>query len=1040
MTNFLRSLLQRKVFANVLMALFLIGGLYSATSIRQELIPGIEDRSVEVAVELPGASPDEIDTAVLVVVENAVRGLNGIKRVQAEAREGIGSVTLTLLDSANPQVVLGDVQKAVDRITTLPQDAEQPIVTIPSIVEKALSIVVYGDQSLMWLRRTAEALRDDLRTQAGLTKVRLAFPRDQEVSIEISEDTLRQYSLTLADVAAKIRASSLDLPGGTLFSERADIALRTSERREWADEFQDVVIAQTAAGIPLKLGDIAILKDGFGASSIESWFNGKPAILIDVFAVGDETPITVEAAVQTYLDTHADKQYPGVGITVLENDAAAYRSRMALLIDNALIGLLLVLVTLGLFLTPQLAFWVMVGIPTSLLGGLLLLPLFDASLNMLSLFAFIVTIGVVVDDAIMMGEVIHVQRSKGLDPLSAAVQGLKEIGEPVLLATITTMIAFMPAFFIPGSMGVLFRQIPAVVVAVLLVSLVESLVILTAHLAQEHGPRRWSTKLARPQMAVNARLEAFIQGGFRRFIEGGLHRSVVLIATALSLLLVTLGAVAGGLLGFSFTPTIASDTVIAQATLPYGTPKRRSIAVQQKLVEAANTVLHENGMISPGIFALIGTRLEEGEVEVETLAGSHYVSVLMALPPADERVLSGRVFAHAWRHAFGEPDELEAINFTGETMVTGGEPICLEIFHPNPAVARAAALSLGERLRNVAGLSAIDDGIRVGKPELRLTLKDYGLRMGLTAEAVATQVRHRFHGAEALRFVRNGNEVIVRVRLSEQERGRAAALHAVMLKSPAGSLVPLTEVAEIHRTHAFTSISRRDGKRIFSVTADIGFGISEEKVETVLEEKIVPALMAKFPGISVGFGGEEEEEEESLSALGKGLLVALGVMYLLLALHYNSYLQPLLIFSVIPFSSIGAVWGHIFLGYDLSIVSVIGIIAMTGVVVNDALVLVTAFNRHRAGGQGLHRAIVEAACDRFRPILLTSLTTCFGLMPLLLETSEQAQFLIPAAISISFGLVFGTLITLVFVPGLLWLAGREKILSNPHARSVKWGI
>jgi multidrug efflux pump subunit AcrB len=883
MTNFLRSLLQRKVFANVLMALFLLGGLYSAASIRQELMPGIEDRSVEVAVELPGASPDDIDTAVLVVVENAVRGLDGIKHVRAEAREGMGSVTLALLDGADPHRVLGDVQKAVDRITTLPRDAEQPIVTIPTIVEKALSIVVYGDQPLMWLRRTAEALRDDLRIHAGLTKVQLAFPRDQEVSIEISEGTLRQYGLTLADVAAKIRASSLDLPGGTLFSERADITLRTSERREWADEFQDVVIAQTATGIPLRLADLAVLKDGFGASAITSWFNGKPAILIDVFAVGDETPITVESAVQAYLDTHARKQYPGVGITVLENDASAYRSRMALLIDNALIGLLLVLVLLALFLAPQLAFWVMVGIPTSLLGGLLLLPLFDASLNMLSLFAFIVTIGVVVDDAIMIGEAIHVQRSKGLDPLSAAVQGLKEMGEPVLLATGTTIIAFMPAFFIPGSMGVLFRQIPAVVVAVLLVSLIESLFILTAHLAQAHGPRRWSTKLARPQQVVNARLEAFIQGAFRRFIEGGLHRSVVLFATALSVLLVTLGAIAGGLSGFSFTPTIASDTVIAQATLPYGTPGRQSMAVQRKLVEAANTVLRENGMASPGIFSLIGTRLEEGEVEVETLAGSHYVSVLVALPPTDQRILSGRVFAHVWQHAFGEPDELEAINFTGETNITGGEPICLEIFHPNTAVARAAAISLGEHLRTVAGLSAIDDGIRVGKPELKLTLKDHGLRMGLTAEALATQVRHRFHGAEALRYVRDGSEVTVRVRLSMHERGHAAALNEVLLKSPSGALVPLTEVAEIHRTQAFTSISRRDGKRIFSVTADIGFGVSDDAVEEVLEEKIVPALMVKFPGICVNFGGEEEEEDQSLDALGKGLLIALAVMYLLLA-------------------------------------------------------------------------------------------------------------------------------------------------------------
>ena len=411
---------------------------------------------------------------------------------------------------------------------------------------------------------------------------------------------MRQYGLSLEDIADTIRQSSPDLPGGALFSQRADIALRTSERREKADEFADVVIAKSESGIPLRLADIAVLKEGFGESPIESWFNGKPAVQIDVFAVGDETLISVDAAVRKYLDTYASKHYPGVEIVVFENQAAAYRSRMALLLDNALLGLLLVLIVLGLFLTPQLAFRVMVGIPTSLLGGLLLLPLFGASLNMLSLFAFIVTIGVVVDpyflvitslDAIMIGEAVHVHRSKGLDHLSAAVQGLKEMGGPVLLATFTTIITFMPAFFVPGSMGVLFYQIPAVVVAVLLVSLIESLFILAVHLAQDHPERPWLVKPARLQRMVNRRLEAFIQGAFRNFILGSLHRPGILFVSAFSLLFITAGGIFGGLPGFSFTPTIEADTAIAQAVLPYGAPKVRSVAVQQKLVQAAKDVL-----------------------------------------------------------------------------------------------------------------------------------------------------------------------------------------------------------------------------------------------------------------------------------------------------------------------------------------------------------------------------------------------------------------------------------------------------------------
>lgn len=445
-------------------------------------------------------------------------------------------------------------------------------------------------------------------------------------------------------------------------------------------------------------------------------------------------------------------------------------------------------------------------------------------------------------------------------------------------------------------------------------------------------------------------------------------------------------------------------------------------------------------MKSLGLFSLIGTRLEEGEVEVETLAGSHYISVLMALPPEKERILSGREFASAWQTAFGDPGVLESLNFTGETNVTGGEPIMLEVFHADPVKARKAALSLGQRLGTISGLTSVDDGIRAGKPELNIRLKEFGLQMGLTEEMVAKQIRHRYHGAEALRFVRNGNEIKVMVRLNEKERSQISSLQQVQLKCPSGALLPLSEVAQITRTRSFTSLARRDGKRIYPVTADIGFGIDDDIIEDALEEAIVPQVMADYPGTSIHFGGEEEENDEALGSLGNGFLIILGIIFLILILHYNSYTQSILVLVAIPFSLIGAVWGHILLNCDLSIVSVIGIIAMAGVVVNDSMVLVTTYNRYRRDGQPPSKAIVDAACHRFRPILLTTLTTFFGLMPLLLETSEQAQFLIPAAISISFGLVFGTLITLVLIPALLWLEAREKIPSCQHEQSVKTGI
>lgn len=1039
MKPFLSFILKRTVFANTIMVVLIMGGLLSAINIRQELMPAQEARMVELQVDLPGASPEEINASILMVIENALRGMDGIKRVDSRAREGAATVRLTLFENVDTQQMLGDIKSAVDRIETLPEDAEKPVIRIPLHVEKALSIVVYGDQPMMWLQKNAEIVRDDLRTLMGLKNVELAFPREQEISVEISEHTLRQYNLMLADVAEKIKQSTPNLPGGTLFTNEVDITLRTAERREWASAFSDVVIAQTTEGIPLKLSDIAVLKDGFGVSAIECWFNGYPAVQIDVYAAGNESPISVESAVQEYIEKIAPQKFNGIKIVIFENQASAYRSRMALLVDNALIGLILVLITLGLFLTPHLAFWVMLGIPTSLLGGLILLPVFGASLNMLSLFAFIVTIGVVVDDAIMIGEAIHVQIQKGLPPLAAAARGLEEMGGAVLLATATTIIAFVPMFFVPGEMGVLFYQIPAVVIAVLLVSLFESVFILSVHLCAGHPQWLWLKLLARPQQRVNTWLENFIQYRFRPLIKASLKSSDVLYATAFSLLLLTIGAVATDFLDFDFTPTIESDTVIAQAALPYGTPKKQSIKIQQKLVEAANSVLEKHNMESSGLFSIIGTRLEEGEVEVETLAGSHYISVLLTLPPGKDRILSGRQFAGAWQNAFGDPGELESLNFTGETNVTGGEPILLEVFHPDPEVSRNAALSLGQRMRTLSGLTSVDDGVRVGKPELTVRLKESGLKMGLTAEMVAVQIRHRYHGAEAFRFVKDGNQIKTMVRLSETERNRISSLQDVQFRSPSGQRVNINEVADITQNRSFTSLVRRDGKRIYPVTADIGFGIDDDLVEDTIEEAIVPQVISDFPGVSIKFGGEEEKNDEALGSLGNGFLIILGIIFLVLTFYFNSFIQSVIVMSTIPFSLIGAIWGHILLGFDLSIVSVVGIIAMAGVVVNDSLVLVTAYNRYQASGLSSFQAIVEAACHRFRPILLTSLTTFSGTMPLLMERSEQAQFLIPAAISISFGLVFGTIITLVLIPGLLWLSEKKPLTRKVQSDFPKEG-
>ncbi len=1026
MTNFLRNLIQRHVLANILMFLLIAGGLLSLSSIRQEYLPTRESHAVQISVAHNGAQPKEIETSILAPIESAIRGIDGIKKIEASAREGSGELRLSLLENVDVQQLANDIRNAVERIDTLPEEAEKPSITIPAEIESVMTLIVYGDQPIFWLRKAAEKVRDDLITDVGLSKVRLFAPREQEITVEVKENVLREYNLSLEEIAGRIQHGSLNKSGGIIYNSRADIALRTNERREWANDFGDIAIKETGTGLSLRLSDIAELKDGFGNSPIEAWYNGKPAIQIDVYAVGDETPELVEDLVKKHLEDTVVQNHSGISIDIFENDAQSFRERASLLIDNAIFGLILVLIILGLFLTPSLAFWVMAGIPISLLGGCVLLPIFDISINMISLFAFIVTIGVTVDDTVMVGEAYHANIKKGMGRLDAAIQGVKEMGVPVLMATSTTIIAFMPMFFVPGSMGVLFKQIPAVVISVLVVSLIESIFILSAHLAQEHNQSLWLKKLSYPQKRINEKLEHFTHNSFRRFIRLSFYNPSVTLALAFSLLLITVAAVAGGLVGFSFTPSIQADKVVAQATLPYGSPKSKSISIQEKLVTDAQAILREHGMQSPGIFSLIGARLDEGEIEEGTLAGTHYVSVIMALPPGDERTISGTQFAQKWQQKFGDIGGLEALTFTGEKNVTGGEPIRLEIFHSDESIAQNAALRLGERMRLVAGLTSIDDGLRAGKPELKLSLKKQGVLMGITAEELASQVRSRFHGVEALQITRNGNSVKVMVRLDKKERTQVASLENALLKAPSGNMVPLTEVADISKSQSTTGLYRRDGKRIYPVTADIMTGVSDDVVEDILENGILPQLLAEYPGISINFAGEEEEDDEALTTLGSGLIIVLVIMYVLFAIQFNSYVQPLLVLSVIPFAFIGAIWGHILLGYEISIISVVGIIAMVGVIVNDSMVLMAAYNAFHNEGTIHPRAILKAACRRLQPILLTTLTTFFGLFPIMLETSEQAQFLIPMAISISFGLVFGTFIVLVLLPQLILLFGKKK--------------
>ena len=1011
------------VAANLMMLLFILGGLIVSTRVKQEVFPEFSIDIVTISVPYPGASPEEVEQGIILSIEDRVRGLDGVKQVTAVAREGYGSVIVELLTGANAGKALQDVKNAVDSILSFPEEAERPMVSLVDLRNQVLTIMVYGQQDEQTLRDLAEQVRDDLLQRPGITLVELAAVRPLEIAIEVSQRNLRAYNLTLDQIAREVREAAIELPAGGVKAAGGEILLRTQERRDFASEFADIPVASAPDGSTITVSDIAEILDGFEETDEEAFYNGQRAVQVNVFRVGRETPQSVSNNVRAYLDEVKPNLPQGVELAVWNDMSEVYRDRLNLLLKNAAIGLCLVLLMLSLFLDPKLAFWVTLGIPISILGSFLFLPVTGASINMISLFAFIVTLGIIVDDAVVIGENVYEKRQQGLPFLRAAIDGAREIAGPVIFAVLTNIAAFLPLFFVPGAAGKFFRQIPAIVVAVFIVSLIESLFILPAHLSPQDKPSRFWIIIGRPRLLFGKLLQVFIKRVYQPILQTTIVNRYTTVAIGITMLILAVGAVVGGHIQFSFMPRIDADLITAQATLPFGVPMETSRRVQQQLVEAAQATIKAYGGsdIVRGLYTQIGSALREPGPEGGSSSGaggSHLVGVQIALVPSDQREVGSVEFANAWRQATSNIAGLEALTFDAEVGFSSGGAVDIQLTHRSRPTLEAAAAELAEGLAHYAGVIDIDDGFSRGKPQLSFTIKPEARSLGINATDLARQVRSSFYGAEALRQQRGRNEVKVMVRLPQHERRTVHTVEQLVLRTDQGGEIPLMQAAEVERGHAYTEIWRREGRRIVAITADVNEKVSN--TNTIIAEltaKELPALMQKYPGLGYGHEGEQAWQKESLEAMGIGFMFALLAIYGLLAVPFKSYLQPLIVMLSIPFGIIGAVIGHVLLGYELSLMSMFGIVALAGVVINDSLVLVVTANRLRDEEQASpSEAIFYAGVRRFRPILLTSLTTFLGLTPMIFETSLQARFLIPMAISIGFGVLFATVIILVIVP------------------------
>ena len=1020
----IRFMARHPVASNLIMAALIAGGVFVGSRIKMEVFPEFEMDRVIVTVAYRGASPEEVEGQIVLVVEEAVSGLDGVEEVTSKSVEGAGTVTIELVTGADPNKALADIKNAVDRIATFPRQAEKPIVSLLTTRKQVISLVIFGDHSEHTLRGIAEKARADLLQRDDITQVELSGARTPEISVEVAAQQLRALDLTLDGVAREVADTSVEVSAGGVKTPSGEVLLRVAERRDRGDQFEDIPVLTDALGTRVSLGDVGDVRDGFQDTEESARFNGKPAVLVDVYRTGDETPIGVADAVGEYVSELRAELPPGVDVAVWRDDSRILRDRIDLLVRNAWMGLALVLLVLGLFLEMRLAFWVTMGIPISFLGSALLMPFFGVSINMITLFAFIVTLGMVVDDAIVVGENTYHRRQQGMGAMAAAIAGAREVAVPITFSILTSIAAFSPLFFVPGFMGKIFFSIPAIVVSVLLISLFESLFVLPAHLGHlKDGARRGIRgAIHRAQQTFARSVEWLIEHTYRPTLRVALRLRYITTAMAVGVLVLTAGYVAGGFIKFEFMPDIDSDIVGVAVRMPYGTPVAETETVRDELLSALRLTIEANGGegVVEGIYANVGAPMPAGGPvpNAGPTSGGHLTNVVIQLVPSDQRTVTAAAFVDDWRRRAGEVLGAESVGFT--TSLGGpnaGAKIDVQLSHSEMENLQAGALALAERLERYDGVADIDPGFSPGKPQMDLTLKPAARAMGITAAELGRQLRASFFGAEAIRQQRGRDEIRVLVRLPETQRIRMQDIEDLVIHAPGGGEITLAEAAFIDLGRSYTEIRRANRRRIVHVTADVVDGAANPtEILRSVQDSDLPALVGAHEGLGWSLEGEQREQMESMAALGRGFLFALLVIFGLLAIPFRSYSQPLIVMAAIPFGLVGAVLGHIVMGFDLSVISVMGIVALSGVVVNDSLVLVDAINKLRAAGQPLEEAVLNGGVRRFRPILLTSLTTFFGLAPMMFETSVQARFLIPMALSLGYGVLFATFVILLFVP------------------------
>ncbi|MDJ0785224.1 MAG: efflux RND transporter permease subunit [Myxococcota bacterium] len=1025
------------VAANLLMLLLVGGGLLILPTVRQELLPDIAVEMVSVSVPYPGASPEEVEQSVVIPVEQALEGLSGVKRLRSTAGEGLATVTVELLTGEDVSRRLADVRARVDAIDTLPDETERPTVSQLQTFQGVLVIAVSGDADERTLKRAGQQIRDELLALPGISEVSLSATRDSEITIEVSEETLLQHGLDFDDITAALRRSSLDLPGGTIRARGGEVLLRAQGKATDRRAFERIALVSRADGTRLSLGDVARVIDGFEDSSERARFDGKPAVLVNVGRAGDQRLLEVAATAEAFVAEARRRMPAGIELTIWQSTANLLGDRIGSMVANARAGFVLVALVLAVFLRTRLAFWVALGIPTAFLGALAVMPVLGVSINWISLLGFIVVLGIVVDDAIVVGENAHTEQTRTHEPLEGAIRGAQILSVPVVFGVLTTVAAFAPMLFIPGAMGKLVSPLPMVVIACLLFSLVEAMWVLPSHLGHYGSARARARSPGRaPVFGAWRRLQDRVAHGldvatrvhYRHAVERAIEHRGLTLAAAVSVLLLTLGLLGGGWLRFTFQEPVEGDLITAGVELPPGTSAELTEAALLRIESAAREIQRRADADAPEgapsifrhLMVSLGSRPSQQMGDPiprggAPSGGNHLGEVSIEMAAPEHRHVGTEEMQRRLRAQVGSIPGAE-LSFAN-SMIKVGAPVELELRGEELATLSRVADQVRARLSEMPGVHDVRDSFRGGKQELRFQVLPSAEALGLTLADVARQVRQAFHGEEVQTLQRGREETQVVVRYPQAERRSLSDVERMWLRTPEGLEVPFSSVARAELGRGYAAISRVDRRRVVTVTADVDVSVtSASLVIEELRSVTLPRILDVVPGITFSFEGEQAEQREFLGAMARGQAIALLVIFGLLAIPLRSYLQPLLIMSAIPFGLVGAAIGHVLLGYDFSMYSVIGLVALSGVVVNASLVLVDHANRLHEKGLPLDRAVVESGVARLRPILLTSVTTFAGLSPMLLEQSLSARFMVPMAISLAFGVLFAGAITLFLLP------------------------